>query len=1047
MKTFKSKASNFRFSVLSTTIATIMSGGMSHVQAQEVEEITITGSRVQRTSGFETPVPVTSVTTSELTDFQPGNTISQQLNALPQFFNNISTQQRTSSAFTTNPGSQVDLRALGANRTLILLDGKRVVPSEKRGTVNVDIFPTALMRSVDVVTGGASAAYGADAVAGAVNFVLDREFEGVRARVGTGAHEHDWSGKQGEVSFAFGKGLMEDRLHVIGSAEVRRIDEINTDSFDRIGNYDFWGFVRNPAWTPTSPPGVPRQLTKPNVSATLTSPTGLIRRTGTSLDNMQFTADGKGIVPFVLSPDACQTGPGCTQSQSGGPMADINRQAFEALRGVQGSEVKTHSSFLGFKYDLTDRLSVTLDGLGGRTESHDSVHGGSAMPFRGNWNGNIFVDNAYLPENVRQIMLANGLRSIEVYKEGALDWRNDIGGNTTSAEIFTQYQVGWGFDYQVPGIEWNLTGSWQRGRSKKQSQRFEKPRIDKVFMAMDAVRHPTTGQIVCNVQLFNPTVEQLQDSVRGRFSSTPVNLAITSKNLEDPEYLKSQGLPLNYNNLKPLESPIGLDNAIQECVPLNFMGSGNITQQVQDYIGTPKFGEGNVRQDFAELLFTGDLFELPAGPAGLAVGLTWRDQSVIEYADTGAPGIGVGGKVVSIEDLGPPINVPALGIRGIPPGFTGGSPNLHAFATVPHFYGQSDVWEWFAELNVPVWEGNLYGQTQRLNVDAAYRRSTYDRSGAHDSWKLGMNFQAIDDLRLRWTLSQDVREPTFTELFDAQATSTIVQDPRFNNTSFQPTQVQGGNPDLDPETGKTRSTGVVWQPTFVSWLDGLQMSLDFWQIDMAGRMELLGTQNVLNACERDGILCNAIQRSPETGFITRIFDAFLNLGESTVAGQDFELQWQGELDLISDKPETFNVRWIASHMDELTIRPKSGAVQSLVGSRQAPRYTQVLTATYGVGAWSFQMMNRFVNNTKLNPIWVEGVDIDDNSVASMNWWNSRIGYTKELSSGATLGVDFNIQNLFNRDPPIVPGQTGAQAIEGMFDIYGRRYNLSANYSF
>lgn len=1048
MKSNGDNTGKFRVSALSATIAAILLGGGGQVQAQEaVEEIRITGSRVQRTSGFETPVPVTTVSASELSDFQPGNTVSSQLSLLPQFFNNISTQQRSSTAFTTNPGSQVDLRSLGANRTLILLDGKRVVPSEKRGTVNVDIFPTALMRSVDVVTGGASAAYGADAVAGAVNFVLDREFEGVRARVGTGVHEYDLTGKQGEMSFAFGKGLFDDRLHVIGSAEVRRIEEINTDSFDRIDNYDFWGFVRNPAWTTTSPPGVPRQLTKPNVISTITSPTGLIRRSGTSLDNMQFNAAGTGIVPFVLTADACQTGPGCTTSQSGGPLADINEQVFEALRGVAGSEVKTHSSFLGFKFDVNDRLSLTLDGIGGRTEAHDSVHGGSSMPFRGNWNGNIFVNNAFLPDNVRKTMIDNGLQSIEVYKEGALDYMNDIGGTSSSAEIFTQYQVSTGFDYQIPGIEWNLTGSWQHGRSRKLSQRFDKPRIDKVFAAMDAVRHPTTGKIVCNIQLYNPTVEQLQASVVGKFSSTPVNSAITPKQLADPEYLRSQGLPLNYNNLKPLESPIGLDYVAKDCVPINFLGSGNIPPELQQTLVSDKTGEGVVKQDFAEMLLTGDLFEAPAGPVGIALGLTWRNQTVMEQALTGAPGLGVGGKLVSIEDLGPPINVPSLGIRGIPPGFTGGSPNLHAFATVPHIKGQTDVWEWFTELNVPVWEGNMYGQTQRLNVDGAFRRSTYDRSGSHDSWKLGMSFQAIDDLRLRWTLSEDVREPTFTELFDAQATSTIVTDPSFNNTSFQPTQVQGGNPDLNPETGETRSTGVVWQPSFAAWVDGLQVSLDFWQIEMEGRMELLGTQNVVNTCARDGILCNQIQRSPETGFITRIFDSFLNLGQSTVQGQDFELQWQGELDLISDQAETFTVRWLGSYMEELTIKPKSGAVQSLVGSQQAPRFTQVLTANYGIGPWSFQLMNRFVNNTKVNHLWQEGIDIDDNSVSSMNWWNSQIGYTRELDNGAILNLDLNIQNLLNRDPPVIPGATGAQSIGGIYDIYGRRYNLSANYSF
>src|SRR5690606_26613119 len=95
----------------------------------------------------------------------------------------------------------------GISRTLTLLDGARVVPTDKRGTVNVDLFPTALMRSVDVVTGGASAAYGADALGGVVNFVLDRRFEGLKLSASTGMHDYKNTGKQWEFSVAGGRGF------------------------------------------------------------------------------------------------------------------------------------------------------------------------------------------------------------------------------------------------------------------------------------------------------------------------------------------------------------------------------------------------------------------------------------------------------------------------------------------------------------------------------------------------------------------------------------------------------------------------------------------------------------------------------------------------------------------------------------------------------------------------------------------------------------------------------------------------------------------------
>src|SRR5690606_398346 len=137
---------------------------------------------------------------------------------------------------------------------------------------------------------------------------------------------------------------------------------------------------------------------------------------------------------------------------------------------------------------------------------------------------------------------------------------------------------------------------------------------------------------------------------------------------------------------------------------------------------------------------------------------------------------------VTMEELGPPINVPGLGIRGIPPGIQNGSANLHLFSTVPNIAGDTSVWEWFGEVQVPVWE--LAGG-QRLDANLAFRRSEYERSGASDSWKAGLDFQLHDDLRLRVTRSRDVREPTFEELFDAQGGGSSVNDPAFSNASVQ----------------------------------------------------------------------------------------------------------------------------------------------------------------------------------------------------------------------------------------------------------------------
>src|SRR5690606_31234780 len=165
----KSAFKGFRRTSLALSVAAVSAalsitpGAFAQVR---LEEISVTGTRIRATDGMAMPVPVTALTTAELTTFEPGGTIAQQLAALPHFFGTQTAQRGGGTLFGTGGGSYLDMRSLGTQRTLVLFDGSRVVPADKRGSVNVDTLPTALIRTVDVVTGGASAAYGADALGG-----------------------------------------------------------------------------------------------------------------------------------------------------------------------------------------------------------------------------------------------------------------------------------------------------------------------------------------------------------------------------------------------------------------------------------------------------------------------------------------------------------------------------------------------------------------------------------------------------------------------------------------------------------------------------------------------------------------------------------------------------------------------------------------------------------------------------------------------------------------------------------------------------------------
>jgi len=1000
-------------------------------QTQELEEISITGTRIRATSGFETPSPVTSISTAELNDFDPGNTVSAQLNALPQFFGNRTSQQSSNgSRFgpAANGYTFLNLRNLGGNRTLVLLDGHRLQPSDKDGTVNTDLMPTALMRTVDVVTGGASAAYGADAVGGVVNFILDREFKGLRTNIGTGVQETG-EGFQWQAGVAGGTSLFDDRLHLIGSVESREITQIHGIG-SRIDNFNRVGWVKNPAWSPGAPLGTPQRLTLPNVVSTLSTPTGLITAPGTPLHRMQFSLDGSNITRFTPGDVVSWPGEtGGTSSTSGGPEAAVAYDTFNNSPSASG--IVSRAYFLGLKFDATDRLSFTVDGRGGRTESiNDSTRGGFEL--ESPWNMLIARDNVFLPENVRQAMVANNITQLNVSKLGSYVDRPEVGSNTVTENVLTQWQASAGFEYQFSSVEWTLVGHYQKGQSKVNPEGINVIRQDRLYLAMDAVRDPATGAIVCRVQTVNPTVEQLKASVAGRNSSVPL----------DPS--KPPGVA---GNTKPLESPIGLDNTVRDCIPINILGSGNMTQTGLDYVTSYKAANGVVEQDFAEMLLTGELLELPAGPMSFAAGLTWRDQQFIDLAVTNN-GTGVDGKLVSIEELGPPINVPALGIRGIPPGIQNGSANLHLFSTVPNIAGDADVWEWFGELQIPVWQSS--SSDQRVDMNAAFRRSEYGRSGAADSWKLGMDIQLLKDVRLRMTRSQDVREPTFQELFDAQGGGSSVLDPRFNNASVQTNTLSGGNPDLSPEQGNTWTAGVVWQPRFASWIDGLQIALDWYDIKIEDQVGTLTAQRIIDECHNNTLFCDRITRDPTTGQMVNVFQSFMNLNEAAVSGTDLEVSWDAEPNLFGNQQESFNLRWLAGYLKESSQTPFGGKPRDVAGSMAAPELTYVLTANYGVGPYSVQLQNRFVDSTVQNVDWVVGRDVDRNTIPSMNWWNARIGYSGAVDTGANWSINLNIQNIFNREPPVVPGfstRGGTQAFDNNFDIFGRRYNLSANYNF
>ena len=202
----------------------MISGAQAQTAPAAVQEVVVTGSRVI-TNGNNSPTPVTVVPVQDMLRLQP-TTVAEALNALPIFsgsrgqLSNANNGIAQSNGGGVSGGNFLNLRNMGAQRTLILFDNHRVSPTNVSGYVDVDMIPQMLLQRVDVVTGGASAVYGSDAVTGVVNFVTDKKFNGIKINAQYGATQRGYD-RDYDVGFAVGRSLFDGKGHVEASYEYR----------------------------------------------------------------------------------------------------------------------------------------------------------------------------------------------------------------------------------------------------------------------------------------------------------------------------------------------------------------------------------------------------------------------------------------------------------------------------------------------------------------------------------------------------------------------------------------------------------------------------------------------------------------------------------------------------------------------------------------------------------------------------------------------------------------------------------------------------------
>lgn len=448
--------------------------------ARQLQEVTVTGSRIV-TSGFAAPTPVVQLSVAQIE--QSGVTdISTFMEEQPQVLG--SRDLHTSTVFNGQAGmSSISLRSLGEERTLVMLDGYREMPSDPAGSNMVDttMIPQELVKRVDIVTGGASAVYGADALAGVVNFVLDHDFTGFKVDVSDGRTIYN-DDRDVKASLAFGTRFAGDRGHFMVGAEYTNNQGI-PGSTDGAPSSRGWlnnppALIHNNAWTPNN--GLPDNIFMPDSSTTLATIGGLIE-TGAAAN----TYFGPGGVPLQYNPGYV----GLAGMSAGG-----DYQA-SSLAGQSWLDEKLSRQGILSRIDflLTDHLNLYAMASFNHSYAYSNFCCDVEL-FKP-----ISATNPYLPASIQQTLANAGQSSFFLG-----EFMSCCQAPTLGDKDFNRFALGLEGDFDVFGRNWKWDLADHYARSRSLDYRTGQILEPNFALALDAVINPATGAITCRVTLTNP---------------------------------------------------------------------------------------------------------------------------------------------------------------------------------------------------------------------------------------------------------------------------------------------------------------------------------------------------------------------------------------------------------------------------------------------------------------------------------------------------------------------------------------------------------------
>lgn len=934
-----------------------------------LQEVVVTGSRIAVAPNTVSISPITTITS---VDIQQTGLIRTEdiLNSLPQ----ITAEQSGGLSISSVGVATVSLRDLGSQRTLVLVDGRRMnpggaggVPGGNSNAPDINQLPADLIERVDVLTGGASAVYGADAVAGVVNFVLNTHYEGVKVDANYAFNNHK-NDNQGDLAYltAFGAPLPQ---RTVNTGQTKDVSILAGANFaDGKGNATTYFTYLNSA------PAIGYQFDHAGctlIGGSKGNTPVKCGGSGTSGHGQFLMIGNTGAHSTTIVDNAVDPKTGAFRAFNGSDLYN-----YGALSYFQrAAERYTAGAFL--HYDINDNASVYTETMFARNTSHAQY--GPSGDFFGLQN--IKCNNPLLtteeatalcnPTTLAQNSAAYGQKdnSVNLY----IARRNIEGGgridNYTSDSI-----------RQVVGVKGAFAEAWsydayaQVGITQFQDVQSNFLGTPQMANALNVVANPAVG------------------GVKGVAAGTPV--------------CQSQ-----------------IDGTDKNCVPWNIWVPGGVTKAALNYLSVPSTYSATSTEYIADASVTGELgkygLKIPTARDGLTVNLgsEYREEKFKFDPDY-------------------------IFLNGL----TGGGAPSKAID------GGLHLWEIFTEARLPI-VNDLPG-AYNLSAEAGYRYSSYTLGFNTNTYKFGLEWSPIQDVRVRAGYNKAVRAPNIGELFtpavvgaggtadpcwgatptltQAQCANTGVTAAQYGHISVNPaaqinTQV-GGNAGLQPEKADTYTFGIVVQPSIIP---NLVASFDVFNIKIKQTIVSLSSNTIINDCavSADAASCALIHRGPTgslwlspANFVTA---TNLNIGTVSTRGADLGVHYGVNIGAAGKLNFTLSSVYTK---DFLTQPLPSGGSFDCAGywgstcGAPLPHYRQTLTTNWAAPWAGIDLTVKWrligpssVDRSSSNPALASDFYPSTAHIPGYNY----IDMSASMPVTSLVNVRLGVNNIADKNPPVI----------------------------